>query len=59
MRLLKQWLFALLVCLANGQSFDPNNVKSPNQFDLAHVGTNKSTGLTYSNPIMTTNVGDP
>ncbi|CAI7568344.1 unnamed protein product [Penicillium pancosmium] len=59
MRLLKQWLFPLFVCLVNGQSFDPNNVKSPNYFDPAHVGTNKSSGTTYSNPIMTTNAGDP
>lgn len=54
-----QWLLILFACLTNGQSFDPSDTQSTTQFDPSHVGTNKSTNATYSNPIMTTNAGDP
>lgn len=45
--------------MVNGQSFDTHGTMSPTQFDADHVGTNKSTNATYSNPIMTSNAGDP
>ncbi|KAF2967969.1 hypothetical protein GQX73_g5638 [Xylaria multiplex] len=41
-----------------GQVFDPNRGSSSG-WDPAAVGTNKTTNATYSNPVMTLNVGDP
>ncbi|KAI0169997.1 glycoside hydrolase family 43 protein [Hypoxylon sp. FL1284] len=44
--------------IVTGQVFDPNKGSSP-EWDPAKVGTNKTTNSTFSNPVMTLNVGDP
>ncbi|KAK6223371.1 hypothetical protein LQW54_000488 [Pestalotiopsis sp. IQ-011] len=45
--------------VASAQQFDPNLGNSGVSWDPASVGTNKTTNATYSNPVMTVNVGDP
>ncbi|KAI1864071.1 hypothetical protein JX265_007367 [Neoarthrinium moseri] len=45
--------------VATAQQFDPNLGQSGVSWDPASVGTNKTTNATFSNPVMTLNVGDP
>lgn len=40
------------------QTFDPNKA-TPETWDPAKVGTDKTTNATYRNPVMTANIGDP
>lgn len=51
--------YILGVAPTEAQQFDPNLGSSGVTWDPANVGTNKSTNATYSNPVMTINVGDP
>jgi len=46
------------IAAVTAQVFDPNRGTSGG-WDPAAVGTNKTTNATYSNPVMTLNVGDP
>lgn len=46
------------IATVNCQVFDPNQ-GTASGWDPALVGTNKTTNATYSNPVMTLNVGDP
>ncbi|KAI1843583.1 hypothetical protein JX266_010216 [Neoarthrinium moseri] len=48
-----------LAPVAAAQQFDPNLGQSGVSWDPASVGTNKTTNATFSNPVMTLNVGDP
>ncbi|KAI1816845.1 alpha-N-arabinofuranosidase 2 [Poronia punctata] len=41
------------------QVFDPNQGTPTTSWDPETVGTNKTTNATYSNPVMTLNIGDP
>ncbi|KAK9418872.1 hypothetical protein SUNI508_07644 [Seiridium unicorne] len=41
------------------QQFNVNDGSSTVTWDPAAVGTNKTTNATYSNPVMTANIGDP
>lgn len=60
--LLSARLITLASCLGisavTAQVFDPNKGSSSG-WDPAVVGTNKTTNATFSNPVMTLNVGDP
>ncbi|KAI1102472.1 glycoside hydrolase family 43 protein [Jackrogersella minutella] len=55
-------LATLASCLGigtvNAQVFDPNK-GSTTGWDPSVVGTNKTTNATFSNPVMTLNIGDP
>ncbi|KAI5922098.1 alpha-N-arabinofuranosidase 2 [Camillea tinctor] len=46
------------IATVSGQVFDPNKGSSQG-WDPSVVGTNKTTNATFSNPVMTLNVGDP
>lgn len=46
------------ISTVTAQVFDPNKGSSSG-WDPAVVGTNKTTNATFSNPVMTLNVGDP
>ncbi|ORY55849.1 alpha-N-arabinofuranosidase 2 [Pseudomassariella vexata] len=46
------------IALVTCQDFDPN-AAGPQYWDPAKVGTNMTTNATYSNPVMTLNIGDP
>ncbi|KAI1205675.1 glycoside hydrolase family 43 protein [Annulohypoxylon truncatum] len=48
----------LSIGAVNAQVFDPNKGSSEG-WDPAAVGTNKTTNATFSNPVMTLNIGDP
>ncbi|KAI1432866.1 glycoside hydrolase family 43 protein [Xylaria sp. CBS 124048] len=50
--------FSIGISPVTPQVFDPN-LGTPSRWDPAAVGTNKTTNTTYSNPVMTHNVGDP
>ncbi|KAH8660108.1 glycosyl hydrolase [Xylariales sp. PMI_506] len=57
--LLPLTLGSLLVALSSAQQFNLNLGQSTVSWDPSEVGTDKSTNATYSNPVMTSNVGDP
>ena len=57
-------VYAWAACYAGitavtAQNFDPGPGQSNIHWDASEVGTNKSTNATYSNPVMTSNGGDP
>ena len=48
-----------LITAVTAQNFDPGPGQSNIHWDASQVGTDKSTNATYSNPVMTSNGGDP